>query len=47
MTIKNGKGDLFDLSFEKNYIFYKNHVSSSDKMRELFISYLDKEKYNV
>ena len=47
MTIKNSKGDLFDVSFEKNYVFYKNHVSSSDKMRELFISYLDKEKYNV
>lgn len=38
--------NIFKVSYEKNYIFYKAHVSSNDKMRELFISYLDKDIYS-
>ncbi len=36
--------NIIKICFEKNIIFYQNHRTSSDKMREIFISYLD--KYN-
>ena len=32
----------FIVSFNKNYIFYKNHQTSADKMRKIFISALEK-----
>lgn len=36
--------NIIKICFEKNIIFYQNHRTSADKMREIFISYLD--KYN-
>lgn len=47
MSLINSANEIFNLSYEKNYIFYKKRTSRNDKIRELFISYLDKEKYNI
>ena len=47
MALINTTRDIFNVSFEKNYIFYKKHTSPNDKMRDLFISYLDKDNYNI
>ena len=40
MVLSNSNKKTINVCFEKNYIFYKNHITSSDKMREIFISYL-------
>ena len=32
------------LSYENNYVFYKGHMTQSDKTRKLFISFLEKYK---
>lgn len=45
MTLLSSSMKRFNICFERNYIFYKKHTTSSDKMRELFISYLTKEDY--
>jgi hypothetical protein len=42
LLISNSSNNLFKICFEKNYIFYKKHTTSADKMREIFISHLDK-----
>ena len=34
------------VSFDKNYIFYKTHKTASDINRKLFISFLDKYKFD-
>ena len=31
----------YNICFEKNIIFYRNYMTTEDKTRELFISYLD------
>lgn len=45
MTLITTNRGIFNISFENNHIFYKKHTSANDKMRELFISYLDKNNY--
>lgn len=42
MHICNSSSKTFNVSFEKNYIFYKKHTTQADKTRKLFLSYLDK-----
>jgi len=42
LTLKNINGDIFKISLEKNFIFYKKHMTQSDKMKKIFLSYLDK-----
>ena len=37
----NSLSKTFNISFEKNIIFYKKHTSQSDKTRKLFLSYLN------
>ena len=44
MVLLSQNDKRFVVSFEKNYIFYKNHTTYTDKTRKLFISFLD--KYN-
>ena len=39
-TLKDNQ--IIKINKFKNIIFYKNHITSSDKTRKLFISYLDK-----
>jgi len=41
MVIANSDFKRSVVSFEKNHIFYKNHVTYADKTRKLFISFLD------
>ena len=45
MVLLSQNSKRFVVSFEKNYIFYKNHTTYADKTRKLFISFLDKYKY--
>jgi hypothetical protein len=33
--------NYYNISFEKNIIFYRNYMTKEDKTRDLFISYLD------
>jgi hypothetical protein len=40
-NINNGNKTYYNVSFEKNYVFYRNHITKEDKTRELFISHLD------
>jgi hypothetical protein len=40
MVLSNSNKKTINVCFEKNHIFYKKHTTSSDKMREIFISYL-------
>jgi len=42
MIIANSNRKILTVSLYKNLIFYKPHLTSSDKTRKLFISYLDK-----
>ena len=42
MLLCNSSSKTFNISFEKNYIFYKKHTTQSDKTRKLFLSYLEK-----
>ena len=42
MVISNSNSNIFQVSFDKNYIFYKEHTTQADKTRKLFLSYLDK-----
>jgi len=42
MLLCNSNSKTFNISFEKNMIFYKNHTTQSDKTRKLFLSYLIK-----
>ena len=42
MVLCNSTSNRFIVSFQKNYIFYKNHQTASDKTRKLFLSALDK-----
>jgi hypothetical protein len=40
-NITEGHNAFYNICFEKNIIFYRNHMTTEDKTRELFISYLD------
>ncbi len=40
-NITNGIKTYYNICFEKNYVFYRNQITSIDKTRELFVSYLD------
>ena len=42
MLLCNSNSKAFNISFEKNTIFYKKHTTQSDKTRKLFLSYLNK-----
>ena len=42
MIIANSQMKCITVSFYRNTIFYKKHITASDKNRKLFISYLDK-----
>ena len=42
MVLCNSGCNRFVVSFQKNYIFYKNHQTASDKTRKLFMSALEK-----
>ena len=46
MVIGNTEFKRFVLSFEKNYIFYKNHKTANDKLRKIFLSYLNDNDVN-
>lgn len=41
INITDGIKTYYNICFEKNYIFYRNHITTEDRNRELFISYLD------
>ncbi len=40
-NITDGIKTYYNICFEKNYVFYRNQITSIDKTRELFVSYLD------
>ena len=42
MILCNSEYNRFIISFQKNYIFYKCHQTSSDKTRKIFLSALEK-----
>ena len=42
MTIANSHKQYIKVSFQNNHIFYKPHTTSTDKLKDIFISYLDK-----
>jgi hypothetical protein len=46
MVLSNTNCKRFVVSFQKNYIFYKNHQTASDKTRKLFMSALEKYTEN-
>ena len=40
-NITDGYKTYYNVCFEKNNVFYRNHMTQADKTRELFVSYLD------
>jgi hypothetical protein len=47
LLLANKYNNLTRVSFEYNYIFYRSIVTRADKLREIFVSYLDEDKYPV
>ena len=45
MVLMNSSGERNVVSFEKNIIFYKKHMTAGDKTRKLFMSYLEYDTY--
>lgn len=45
MVIGNSSFKRLVVSFDKNYVFYKSHKTTSDINRKLFISFLEKYKF--
>ena len=45
MHLKNSSEQYFNILYERNYIFYRQIVTRNDKLRDLFISYIDMDKY--
>lgn len=43
ILLKNIDNKKWTISWEKNYIFYKNQTKKGDNLRNLFISLLDKK----
>jgi hypothetical protein len=41
MIIRNKNYNRYVVSFNNNYVFYKNHKTQSDNYRKLFLSFLD------
>ena len=46
MVLGNSEFKRMVVSFDKNYVFYKTHKTASDINRKLFISFLDKYKFD-
>ena len=46
MVLGNSDFKRMVVSFDKNYVFYKSHKTASDINRKLFISFLDKYKFD-
>ena len=44
MVLQNSNMKRYSITFENKYIFYKEHKTQSDKLRDLFLSYLDTPK---
>ena len=44
MVLQNSNMKRYSITFENNYIFYKEHKTQSDKLRDLFLSSLDTPK---
>jgi hypothetical protein len=42
LILANISNDIITINIDKNYIFYRNHVTYDDSIRDLFISSLDK-----
>jgi hypothetical protein len=45
LLLSNKYKQFTRVAFEYNYIFYRSIVTRADKLREIFISYLDEDKY--
>ena len=45
MVIGNSSFKRLIVSFDKNYVFYKSHKTASDINRKVFISFLEKYKF--
>jgi hypothetical protein len=45
LLLANKYNNITRVCFEYNYIFYRNIITRADKLREIFISYLDEDKY--
>jgi hypothetical protein len=45
MVLGNSEFKRMVVSFDKNYVFYKTHKTANDINRKLFISFLDKYKF--
>ena len=43
LLLKNSHGKRYSISWEKNYIFYKQQTKKGDNLRNLFISLLDEK----
>lgn len=41
MVLANTLNKTYNVSFENNYVFYKFHTTQSDKLKKIFLSYLD------
>jgi hypothetical protein len=44
MVLQNSNMKRYSITFENNYIFYREHKTQSDKLRDIFLSYLDTSK---
>jgi glutaredoxin-related protein len=42
LTVKYGQNNFLKISFNKNHIYYKNHTTSSDKLKALFMDMVNK-----
>jgi hypothetical protein len=42
LLLVNMSNNIIKINFDKNYIFYKNHKTYNDNIRDLFITSLDK-----
>ncbi len=47
LLLANKYNNITRVCFEYNYIFYRKIVTRADKLREIFVSYLDEDKYPV
>ena len=43
LVLQNTNFKRYSITFEYNYIFYKEHKTQSDNLRNIFLSYLDKK----
>lgn len=45
LLIQNSNNNKWVISWEKNYIFYKNQTKKGDNLRSLFVSILESKKF--